>query len=262
MKTIRLGFLFACLTATLQLWAQTNGNLQLHYISVGQGDGALMITPKGKTVLFDSGLRGGSKILAYLDQLGITKIDYLVTSHYHADHCGGVAQVFSEIELGAAYDRGQPKKIEGTFVAYEKALRAKRRTATPGTKLTLDEPATHPVIVDFVAANGNGIKTNDENDHSLVAVVRFGKFDAEFGGDLSGFEHNSYHDIETSVAPKVGQVEVYKVHHHGSAHSSNHAWMTAIQPKVGIISCGNGNRYGHPTEETMTTLHQFNVTTY
>jgi len=79
---LSLGFL-----AALQLWAQGNGNLQIHYIDVGQGDGALLITPSGKTVLFDSGaMVAPGRTAAYLDGLGVKKIDYLVTSHYHSDH--------------------------------------------------------------------------------------------------------------------------------------------------------------------------------
>ena len=61
----------------------------------------------------------------------------------------------------------------------------------------------------------------------------------------------SYADIETSVAPAVGQVEVYKVNHHGSASSSNTAWMSATRPKVAIISVGNANSYGHPTSAAL-----------
>jgi len=147
-------------------------------------------------------------------------------------------------------------------VAYDKVLHSVRKTVEPGTTLTLDESAPNPVRIDFVADNGNGVSTNDENDQSVDCVVRFGGFAAEFGGDLSGFEHRTYHDIETSVAPKVGQVDVYKVHHHGSSHSTNQAWIDAIKPRIGIISCGNGNTYGHPTEEALATLHQAGVVTY
>ena len=73
--------------------------------------------------------------------------------------------------------------------------------------------------------NGNGIPTRNENDLSLVALVKFGDFEAAIGGDLSGFSASSYLDIETSVASSVGQIEVYKVHHHCSRYSTNDAWL-------------------------------------
>jgi hypothetical protein len=60
----------------------------------------------------------------------------------------------------------------------------------------------------------------------------------------------------------VGQVEVYKVNHHGSAYSSNDAWLATIKPKIGIISTGNGNKYGHPTPECLERLHAASIKTY
>ena len=104
--------------------------------------------------------------------------------------------------------------------------------------------------------------TTNENDLSVVAVVRFGNFDAVMGGDLSGFKTDSYEDIETGVAPKVGQVEVYKVNHHGSRYSSNDTWLNTLKPKVGIISTGVGNKYGHPTQECLDRLHAAGIKTY
>src|SRR5439155_12461338 len=61
---------------------------------------------------------------------------------------------------------------------------------------------------------------------------------------------------------KVGQVEVYKVHHHCSAYSSNPFWLSTIKPVIGIVSAGNGNDYGHPTEKCLNALHQAGVKTY
>jgi L-asparaginase/Glu-tRNA(Gln) amidotransferase subunit D len=88
--------------------------------------------------------------------------------------------------------------------------------------------------------------------------IAYGTFDAEIAGDLSGFNENSSEDIETPVAPMVGQVEVYKVHH-GSRYSSNEAWLAAIQPRIGIISAGDGNGHRHPTEESLERLHTAGV---
>ena len=253
----------ALFTGAITSFGQANGKLQIHYIDVSQGDGALLISPNGQTVMFDSGAKVAPHLVsAYLQQLGVTHIDFLITSHYHADHCGAVAELVAEVGLpGVAYDRGQPTNTVGTFSYYDGVMHSVRKTVMPGTSLILDQGSANPVKIDFVADNGNGVATHDENDQSVDCVVHFGDFDAEFGGDLSGFEHMTYHDIETSVAPKVGQVEVYKVHHHGSAHSTNTTWLSTIKPKIGIISCGK-NDYGHPTAETLTTLHDAGVVTY
>ena len=256
------------LTATLiglgqNVFAQANGKLQIHFMNVGQGDGALLISPQGETVLFDNGVEGKcSRPLSYLDQLGVSGIDYHITSHYHRDHFGCTPEVLSRFPLRkAAYDRGESYQSP-QYNEYITAIGNLRRTAIPGTKLDLDAGNSNPVRIEFIAANANGIKSKDENDKSLVCVVRYGQFDAVIGGDLSGYKRSSYKDIETSVGYLVGQVEVYKVHHHGSNHSSNPEWLQTVKPMIGIISCGSGNGYGHPAVEALSRLHQANVRTY
>ncbi|HEX8170991.1 MAG TPA: hypothetical protein VF824_10670 [Thermoanaerobaculia bacterium] len=81
-------------------------------------------------------------------------------------------------------------------------------------------------------------------------------------GDLSGVETDDYLDIETGLEPDVGQVEVYKVHHHGSRYSSNEDWLATIQPRIGVISTGTKNKYGHPTQECLDRLHDAGITTF
>src|SRR5439155_23786311 len=86
------------------------------------------------------------------------------------------------------------------YDAYLQAVGNRRRIATEGQVITLDQDSATPVTIGFVAMNGNGVPTDNENDESLVARVSFGTFRAEIGGDLSGFAKNDYADIETSVA--------------------------------------------------------------
>jgi len=232
-------------------------------MDVGQGDGALLISPLGETVLFDDGnSRDCSKPVSYLQSLGLTKIDYHIASHYHADHIGCAAEVLSKFPLQkAAFDRGGAYN-SGTFDKYVQQVGTKRKTATEGMIVTLDANGMQPVTIKIVALNGDGIETTNENDLSLVALVKFGEFEAVIGGDLSGYKTDRYEDIETSVAPKVGQVEAYKVHHHCSRYSTNIKWIQTVQPKIGIVSIGNGNSYGHPTQECLEQLHNAGVKTY
>lgn len=271
-RTILL-ILLSLLALAPAAFGQANGNLQIHFMDVGQGDGAVLISPRGEVVLFDSGAAGNcDRPVSYLQQLGVTRVDYHIASHYHSDHIGCAAQVLGEFPLRKqAIDRGG-SYTSPSFEAYLAALVASpsgvaRRTATPGMTITLDEGSPNPVVIKIVAVNARGLKgsaidTTNENDLSVAAKVTFGRFDAEIGGDLSGFDTEYYEDIETPVSEGVGQVEVYKVHHHGSRYSSNRAWLEKIKPKVGIISVGNGNDYGHPTEECLERLHFFGVKTY
>ena len=171
-------------------FAQANGKLQLHFISVGQGDGALLVSPLGETVLFDDGVMNKcDKPISYLQQLGVTKIDYHITSHYHSDHIGCAAQVLSEFPLMKdAFDRGGSYN-SSTFDSYVAAIGSHRKTATAGLSITLDATSSNPVTIKVITLNGNGISTDNENDLSLLAMVSFGGFDALIGGDLSGVKN-------------------------------------------------------------------------
>ncbi|MCA1568139.1 MAG: hypothetical protein LC803_21340 [Acidobacteria bacterium] len=265
------------LCCALPVFAQGNGNLQIHFMNVGQGDGAVLISPRGEVVLFDNGVRSLCHLpISYLQDLGVEKIDYHITSHYHDDHIGCAQEVLTEFPLRRlAIDRGfiypstnyPPKnnKPGGTFWKYTNVVGSKRTKATQGMTVTLDTATTNPVRIKIVALNGNGkvkVTTANENDLSLVAMVSFAEFDAVIGGDLSGFPLSHYKDIETSVAPLVGQVEVYKVNHHGSTYSTNNNWIETIKPRIGVISVGSNKKHGHPTKDSLKRLHDAGVKTY
>jgi len=262
--------LLVLLSLSVLAAAQADGKLQIHFIDVGQGDGALLISPQGETVLFDGGvLNRCDKPLSYLEQLGVTKIDYMVVSHYHSDHIGCTPQELQEFPLQHdAIDRGF-SYTTGVYNDYVTAVGQHRVSVThPGREITLDSSSPNPVkikivVVDGVPLNSPAITTDNENDLSLAAVVSFGRFRAEIGGDLSGvanvrhFGSNTveYKDIESSVAADVGPIDVYKVHHHCSAYSSNQIWLSQVTPTVAIVSAGDGNSYGHPAPECVQRLH-------
>ena len=248
------------------LFGQQNGKLQLHFMDVGQGDGAVLISPKGQVVLFDAGedmkRKSCVKPLDYLRQLGINKIDYVVVSHYHFDHIGCLPEVLAQFPLsGTAYDRGA-SYTGATYEKYLTAVGEQRKSAETGQMIRLDEGTSSEVDLSVVALNGAGIATTNENDLSVAILLTFGAFKAEIGGDLSGTDTGAYKDIETTVAPLVGRLDVYKVHHHCSSFSSNAMWLATTQPTVGIISTGDGNDYGHPAPDCLARLHAQNVTSY
>ena len=142
-------------------------------MDVGQGDGALLISPQGETVLFDNGKRGNCDLpVSYLQQLGVTKIDYMIVSHYHDDQIGCTADVLNEFPLQtASYVRGATYHSQ-TFNRYIQTVGNKRRTATSGATFSLDQGSANPVKVEIVAVNGNGVETSNENDLSVVNLQR------------------------------------------------------------------------------------------
>jgi beta-lactamase superfamily II metal-dependent hydrolase len=255
--------------------AQVNGRLQIHFMNVGQADAAILISPRGQTVLFDVGENKCHVPLGYLSGIGVTAVDYMVVSHFHKDHIGCTTAVLKEVPVRTfVYDRGMndpPLNEDGTDVTatyrdYQVAVGSKRRRVIPGESIRLDSNTPHPVTITFMVADGAapGIlaDVNNENDRSVVALVHFGQFDAVLGGDLSGKKTGDYRNVESRVASVIGPVELYKVSHHGSGHSSNADWLRATTPIVGIISAGVQNKHKHPTKEALARLHAANVRTY
>lgn len=242
--------------------AAGNGKLQIHHIDSGQADAILLISPLGQTALFDDGnYLDCSGVKTYLQGLGITVVNYHFTTHYHSDHIGCIDDLAAiGITIGTTgYDRGGTYS-SGVFTAYINTLGTKRATIAKNQIVTLDAGQTYPVRIKCVDLNGAGVYSGtDENARSTVYRVSYGAFDEALGGDLSG---DGSLDVETTVGPEMGDVEVYKVHHHGSATSTNDNWLNATTPEVGIISVGNGNSYGHPTASALTRLHNHTVKTY
>ena len=266
-RSIFTSLLAAVVIAIVPLSASAvtgNGKLQIHHIQVGQGDGMVLISPNGQTAMFDDGVYTNcSPVVAYLQGLGITSLDYHFLSHYHADHLGCLDDaVNAGIPVNVAgYDRGYSYS-SGSYTNYVNALGPKRTTIAKGQTITLDAGLPNPVTITCVDLNGAGVYSpsgSDENAKSAVFKVSYGSFDQVIGGDLTG---DGSTDVETTVGPEVGDVEIYKVHHHGSRYSTNDNWLGAITAEVGIIQCGDGNTYGHPTVEALTRLHNHGIKTY
>lgn len=225
----------------------------IRHLDVEQGDAALIVSPSGEVAMIDSGGTGCSNVVGYVQAQGVTHIDYHFATHYHADHIGCLDDlVAAGITLGTCYDRGGSKDTQ-TFQDYAAACEGKRITAFKGQLVELSG-GTEIRVVDL---NGAGVSTSDENALGLVLKVSYGDFDHEFAGDLPGQSP----DIESVVGPEVGDVEVCKVHHHGSKFSSNEAWLNATRPEVCILSVGS-NSFGHPTAEAIGRLHDQGVELY
>jgi len=133
------------------------------------------------------------------------------------------------------------------------------------------------VIVDALGTTFNGEsisrdtrndpKPASENDYSISLRIQYGDFVYATAGDLDGQNEESsygylYHDIETPYKDVVGEVDLYHANHHGSSHSSNSNYVGTLKPTVSIISCGSGNSYGHPAENSMNNMNQYSSKIY
>ncbi|MDF1798408.1 MAG: lamin tail domain-containing protein [Planctomycetota bacterium] len=260
MRTRLLPLLALCAAAPLA----SAGDLEVHFIDVGQGAAALVIGPDGTTVLVDGGDPGDgtAEVVPYLQSLGLTGLDYSFMSHWHTDHYGGLDEVFNGgfLPSGAAYDRGNVDMPSGTQVTqYLLAVGSKRQVATLGLILALGDGAT----LEVVSANGATPLGNldpssysqAENGRSIAVVVRYKDFDVYLGGDLTG-GGNGTADVETWAANYIGQVEVAMASHHGSNTSSQSSAVTVLDPSLVIYSCGLDNSYFHPSKTVVNRWNQ------
>jgi len=232
-------------------------DVTIHCLAVGQADATLVVSSSGQTLLFDGGSNsdGDDIIVPYLSSLGIATLDYMSCSHYHADHVGGLDEVYDAVGVSqAVYDRGWSYTTL-TYNSYAATVAPKRQTATDGQVIDLGDGVTATVV----ALNGNGQMSppydtsSRENEYSLALLIECGDFAFFVAGDLTG-GNLGYGDIETSVGPEVGDIEVYRVSHHGSNSSSNTAFMAATTPEVSIISVPDNSPYGHPHQDTLNRL--------
>ena len=267
----------------------TPGNLEIHHINIGQGDATLIVGPAGKSLLFDAGestWNSSTKaqiIGPYIETvLGCRSLDYVLISHFHLDHVGyvGYGGLWHLVEsqgfsVGTTLVRDYQNYLgdmSGTFTNWKTYLQGAGQaklhpmTAVEGTgQVNLGANVSFNIL----ALDGNdalrpGNFQGDshppsENDYSIGAVLSYGQFDEWIGGDLSGeYEVGgfgyTYHDIELSAAPEIGDVDVYRVNHHGSEHSSSATFISQLDPEISILSLGNSNSYGHPAQSVMNRL--------
>jgi beta-lactamase superfamily II metal-dependent hydrolase len=223
-------------------------DLRIHHIPVEHGDATLIVGPTGITCLIDAGFIGsGTNVVApFLNQLGITALDYTVVTHHHDDHYGGVSELVTAgfLPVVAAYDRGVVNQPTGSFFfnQYLAAIAGKRTSMSVGTVIDLGPGAT----LQCVAANGVALggasvavagTSGEENARSLALLLKYGEYEEAICGDLTGGLGGTP-NVQAIVGPVLGDVDVYKVCHHGSSTSSAPAFVGALSPEVCTISPG------------------------
>jgi hypothetical protein len=245
-------------------------SLTIHHIDVGQGDATLIRVPNGKTVLIDAGNtgKGRSAIVPYLNALGVTSLDYLIVSHYHADHIGGVDEVIDALSPDSVrfvLDRGVKPPLPGAraFSQYRSTAEHIPRhfTVTVGQTIDLSDNVTLRCLAGDGSVLGYReaiVNRTDENGLSLVWLLSHDQFlnDKLYrfryftGGDCGG-PAASNADLETPLAAIVGDVDAMKINHHGSRYSTSEVFLDSLRPEAVVISVGDRNTYGHPAQETL-----------
>lgn len=256
--------------------------LRILALDVGQGDATLVVGPTGRSLLIDGGPTGEgiNTILPTLSSLGIDQLNWIVATHYDADHISGIPEVMKGpdqvigtdddvIPSSGLLDRGDfTDKTTPTYKEYLEIVTPYRREATPGQRLDLgDGSSAEVIVVNGRYADGSVIHLNpdEENEASIGLLVRYGDFsyfsagDLPGGGSPGGYETK---DMETIAGEIVGDIDVLHVSHHGGAASTKETFLDETDPESAIISVGRENDYGHPTEEVLTRLETAGAVVY
>ncbi len=223
--------------------------LKVHFLDVGQGDSIFIELPNSQTMLIDAGEKRYADVVSdYLTELAITKIDYVVGTHPHTDHIGGLADIIASFKTGDIY----LPKVGSNTKTYENLLTTIKEqnqvihVAEKGKKI-LDEKGLQVYFL------GPDQKYKNLNNNSAIVKIVYGDTSFLFMGDA-----------ETMVEAKLEDVkaDVIKVGHHGSDSSSSDDFVTQVKPQYAVISVGANNQYNHPSSETIKKYEDIGATVY
>ena len=223
--------------------------LNILFLDVGQADCQLILY-KGKAVLIDAGnSNDGEYIVNGLKGLGITKLDYVIGTHVHEDHVGGMSYIIDSFEIGDFY---LPYNTTSTTSYYKKLLTALTdkeesiNEANVGDKWYIEDLGFEIMSVD-------NSELENENVSSIVVEMTYGEQKYLFMGDA---------EDENEEARKWNDVDVLKVGHHGSNTSSSEKFLNQVLPEISIISVGEGNSYNLPKDKILKRLENIESTIY
>lgn len=225
--------------------------LVIHFIDVGQGD-CTFIAANGVTMLVDCGENDVSeRVVDYLRELGVGRLDYIIATHPHSDHMGGMYRIIDVFDVGEVLVPHIPDEQIPTAVFYERFL-----DSCAAKKVPVEEAKVGQVLeigsarAEIIAPDGGFYE--DLNNYSIAFMLTHGNNKCLFTGDAEA-------ESEAAMISggRLDKVALYKAGHHGSSHSSTAELLDIIRPQTAVISCGNENPYGHPADSTVKRLKKY-----
>lgn len=229
---------------------------QIAFLDVGQGD-AILLRSGTRNVLVDGGGRsddprfGETVLLPLLVDRGVRKVDVVILSHAHPDHCGGLPAVIEQLDVGQVWL--SPRRLRGECA--QRMLEAIRESRTPIHLIHDRTLATAGELHIEAIAGRRTYRRDAENNSSVVVRVRTRGRSLLLTGDIES-------EAEADLAPLIGAVDILKVPHHGSRSSSTPLLLAAARPRLAMISCGARNWFGHPHPSVMKSLSERHIRTW
>ncbi|MFT3951475.1 MAG: ComEC/Rec2 family competence protein [Oscillospiraceae bacterium] len=227
----------------------TSADCSVHFIDVGQGDSTLVICD-GEAMLIDAGETDqGDTVVSYLKAQNVTKLTYVIVTHQHSDHMGGMKDVLENFTVKKLIMPKMPDALVPTGAVYENLLTT---IADKGLKITAATDTSFSLgsaTVETFTAKGD---YDDLNNYSVVTKITDGDNSFLITGDCEKPEEAELMNAGFDLSAKV-----IKVGHHGSSTSSGTDFLKAVSPRYAVISVGAGNSYGHPADTTVSNLNKF-----
>ena len=248
---IVLSMIFTACNTQDTTMTNSKQKLYIHFLDVGQADSSLIQLPNGEVVLIDGGKRDDKDLVVdYIKGLNINKIDYLIATHPHEDHIGGLPEVIKNFDIGKIY---MPKKSANTKI-FESLLNEIEKKGLKITEAKAGLSIVKDSDLEFSIFAPNSEDYPNINEYSIVNKLKYKDMSIIFTGDAEKISEDEMIKKGYNLSS-----DVLKVGHHGSSTSSTVEFLEQVNPRYAVISSEAGNDYGHPHKEVIDRLNQKNI---